>query len=116
MVLVNCPLKQNDIIKLIEEYKVNDENVFSLKSKKGVQLYFDSKINNDDKFINVIFHCARSQQRGPSAALKLLRSLNDDDINKIKILILRGGFNHWQEIYGNDDTVTEDYIPSMWEW
>lgn len=66
--------------------------------------------------INVVFHCAQSQQRGPSAALKLLRSLDADEKKRITVWVLRGGFNHWQDVYGEDDTVTEDYAPDLWTW
>ena len=48
MVLVSCPLKQDDIVKLIEEHRINDEKVFALHNRKGVNLYFDSKIENDE--------------------------------------------------------------------
>lgn len=54
MVLVSCPLKQNDIINLIEEYRINDEKIFFFKSKKGIQLYFDSKVDSDEKACLII--------------------------------------------------------------
>lgn len=70
--------------------------------------------------IDVIFHCAQSQQRGPSAALLFLRYLNGikegNVIDKYRIYVLRGGFNHWQDVYGTDDLVTEDYVQDLWSW
>ncbi|EDO19178.1 hypothetical protein Kpol_1050p35 [Vanderwaltozyma polyspora DSM 70294] len=66
--------------------------------------------------MNVVFHCAQSQQRGPSAAMKLLRWLDDEQLQHYQISILRGGFNYWQDIYGSDSTVTEDYKPDLWSW
>ena len=49
MVLVSYPLKQDDIVKLIEEHRINGEKVFALHNRKGVNLYFDSKIENDEE-------------------------------------------------------------------
>ncbi|SCU79143.1 LAFA_0B01046g1_1 [Lachancea sp. 'fantastica'] len=64
--------------------------------------------------VNCVFHCALSQQRGPSAAMKFLRQLGDDDLSKFKIYVLRGGFNHWQSLYGEDQSVTESYQKDLW--
>lgn len=66
--------------------------------------------------VNVVFHCAQSQQRGPSAALKFLRSLSQEEQKHLVIWVLRGGFNHWQDEYGEDETVTEGYTPELWGW
>lgn len=72
--------------------------------------------NSNDACINVVFHCAQSQQRGPSAAMKFLREIPDPDLDKFEVCVLRGGFNNWQDLYGEDSTVTEDYRPELWTW
>ncbi|SCJ71240.1 Uncharacterised protein [uncultured Clostridium sp.] len=82
MVLVSCPLKQDDIIKLIEEYRVNDEKLFSLKSKKGVQLYFDSKINNDEA-CGIIKNIIKSYKYGPALMYNVV-TCDGDKINWYK--------------------------------
>lgn len=59
----------------------------------------------------IIFHCALSQQRGPSSALRYLRerermsekgqlgiNADGDDI-KQRVYVLEGGFQKWQELY-----------------
>lgn len=53
----------------------------------------------------VVFHCALSQQRGPSSALKYLRQrdlLNGADAekeaSKQTVYVLEGGFQKWQEV------------------
>ena len=61
-----------------------------------------------------MFHCALSQQRGPSAALKFLRSLKDDD--EFNVYVLRGGFFEWQRVYGKDKSVTLDYDSNYWKY
>lgn len=82
MVLVNCPLKQNDIIKLIEEYEVNEEKLFSLKSRKGVQLYFDSKINNDEA-CSIIKGVIKSYKYSPALVYNVV-TCDGDKINWYK--------------------------------
>ncbi|KAG0670341.1 hypothetical protein C6P45_002474 [Maudiozyma exigua] len=69
-------------------------------------------IINDDIGI-VVFHCAQSQQRGPSAALKFMRFLNIDDT--VKVRVLRGGFIEWQSLYRNDPSLVEAYVADLWE-
>lgn len=69
-----------------------------------------------DEVMNVVFHCAQSQQRGPSAAMKFLRLLSDQELDHFKVWVLRDGFNHWQDVYGEDSTVTEGYEPDLWSW
>lgn len=49
----------------------------------------------------VVFHCALSQQRGPSSALKYLRERErlgeKEAAEKQRVYILEGGFQKWQE-------------------
>ncbi|CAG7562708.1 unnamed protein product [Fusarium equiseti] len=69
----------------------------------------------------VVFHCALSQQRGPSAALKylrerdgLLRSMGEEAKNQ-DVYILERGFSGWQEVYGEDERLTEGYVKDLWD-
>lgn len=70
---------------------------------------------DNETVINCVFHCAMSQQRGPSSAMKFLRSIPESELANFQIWILKGGFNHWQTLYGLDDSVTESYIPDLWK-
>jgi rhodanese-related sulfurtransferase len=92
----------------------------------------------------VVFHCALSQQRGPSAAAKYARERERQQRQKYmmedattdltvkigggafvesngpasqeqKVLILTGGFVEWQEKYGMNEALTEGYVPDIWE-
>jgi len=88
----------------------------------------------------VVFHCALSQQRGPSAALRYLRERGrifgpestavdsddagvgegkaEDDPGRVKrqeVYVLDGGFAAWQEKYGTDERLTENYNQELWE-
>lgn len=84
----------------------------------------------------VVFHCALSQQRGPSAALRYLREKERLDGEKVeeseiggdggdegrdsngrqKVVVLRGGFTEWQEKYGADKDLTEKWDKELWEF
>ena len=69
----------------------------------------------------VVFHCALSQQRGPSAALRYLREKerldpkSGDGEGKVqRVYVLKGGFTEWQEKYGEDQKLTEGYQKDIW--
>ncbi|WPG99317.1 Hypothetical protein R9X50_00213000 [Acrodontium crateriforme] len=66
----------------------------------------------------VVFHCALSQQRGPSSALNYLRErdrlLGADAKNSQDVYVLEGGFSKWQEKYGEDEELTEGYVKDLW--
>lgn len=92
-----------------------------------------------------MFHCALSQQRGPSAALRYLREkgrlegkTEEEVVGKDKeegteggkeeggekegkkkeqkVLVLDGGFVKWQEKYGPDKRLTEAWVKDVWEF
>ena len=82
---------------------------------------------NDKKV--VVFHCALSQQRGPTAALKYLRekgpllsknkiapaSTEDGEPVEQQVYVLDRGFVGWQEVYGEDERLTEGYRKELWK-
>ncbi|GAP84746.1 putative phosphoprotein phosphatase-like protein [Rosellinia necatrix] len=77
----------------------------------------------------VVFHCALSQQRGPSAALQYLRQKQAATANAKatspgegvgraeaqRVYVLDQGFVGWQEVYGSDDRLTDGYRKELWE-
>jgi Cdc25 family phosphatase len=87
----------------------------------------------------VVFHCALSQQRGPSAAAKYARErerqerqrwamesgepeggsstadTSEADKEFQRVFVLEGGFVKWQEKYGVDKRLTEAYAKDIWE-
>lgn len=81
---------------------------------KAQQLLQRLREQHGTQVVNCVFHCALSQQRGPSAALKFLRSVPDSELSKLRIWVLRGGFNHWQSLYGEDASVTEGFQKDLW--
>lgn len=65
---------------------------------------------------DIVFHCALSQQRGPSSALKFLRTVDQEWLKQRNVWILRGGFVNWQQHYGEDKQLTEGYIKDIWKY
>ncbi|KAK1659548.1 Rhodanese-like domain-containing protein [Colletotrichum godetiae] len=77
----------------------------------------------------VVFHCALSQQRGPSAALRYLRERDQNLASKASsgsaedsaatepqtVYVLDRGFVGWQETYGGDEQLTEGYSKELWK-
>ncbi|KAI9732593.1 MAG: hypothetical protein M1834_003929 [Cirrosporium novae-zelandiae] len=71
----------------------------------------------DKKFL--IFHCALSQERGPSAALRYMRERErmlggHGKDEEQEVFVLDRGFVGWQEIYGEDARLTEAYAKDIW--
>lgn len=79
-----------------------------------------------------MFHCALSQQRGPSAALRYLRERErllgaipksteqrsedkEKEIKEQKVYVLDRGFVGWQESFGEDERLTEGYRKELWK-
>ncbi|PLN83256.1 Rhodanese-like domain-containing protein [Aspergillus taichungensis] len=69
----------------------------------------------------VVFHCALSQQRGPSAALRYARErervlgAEEAAASGQEVFVLEGGFVEWQEKYGKDVRLTEAYAEDVWK-
>jgi Cdc25 family phosphatase len=75
----------------------------------------------------VVFHCALSQQRGPTAALRYLRerdgiyrSLGQSEKKPGEssgqmVYVLDEGFTNWQRLYGEDERLTENYSKELWQ-
>jgi len=80
----------------------------------------------------VIFHCALSQQRGPTAA-KLYAHRREDKLyagtlksrlpfgdeaqtreEAQEVVILEGGFKAWAEAFKGDQTLVQGYDPALW--
>ncbi|KAM3470885.1 hypothetical protein MY5147_006139 [Beauveria neobassiana] len=66
----------------------------------------------------VVFHCALSQQRGPSAALRYLRertaTSSSGESSQQEVLVLDRGFEGWRQVYGEDERLTEGYRKDLW--
>lgn len=80
----------------------------------------------------VIFHCALSQQRGPTAA-KLYANVREDKLMNGKldsslpfgdearargeaqeVIVVEGGFKRWIQEFKDDPSLVEGYISQFW--
>ncbi|KAK7206517.1 Rhodanese-like domain-containing protein [Myxozyma melibiosi] len=68
-------------------------------------------------FSTVVFHCALSQQRGPSAANMYARyaEMIGSAPTTQSVYVLRGGFTEWQQEFGSDGRLTEAYDEKLWK-
>ncbi|KAH3675529.1 hypothetical protein WICMUC_002618 [Wickerhamomyces mucosus] len=72
-----------------------------------------TKINDSD---DIVFHCALSQQRGPSTALKFMRAVDQNWLKDRNVYVLKGGFANWQQHYGEDERLTDGYKKDIWQF
>jgi len=67
----------------------------------------------------VIFHCALSQSRGPTATRqykKRRNQLREDDDTPQDVLILRGGFTDFQAKFKDDPELVENWSKDIWSF
>ena len=91
----------------------------------------------------VVFHCALSQERGPSAALRYMKErqrkaekgelpggvmtkveerkeegekmpVSEAKVGEQEVYVLDKGFVGWQRKYGDDERLTEGYVADLW--
>jgi hypothetical protein len=53
MILVNCAWRQDDIIKVVESLRVDDQNVFKVIKVEGIRIFFDTFLE-DIKAVKMI--------------------------------------------------------------
>ena len=54
MILVNCALSQDQVIKIVEEMEIDGQKHFKFKNKQGLKLHFDSTYSDDSKAAGLI--------------------------------------------------------------
>ncbi len=54
MILVNCALSQDEVIKIVEEMEIDGQKHFKFKNKQGLKLHFDSTYGDDNKAAGLI--------------------------------------------------------------
>eukprot|EP00466_Bigelowiella_natans_P009814 jgi/Bigna1/137874/aug1.41_g12582 len=95
-----------------------DEKSVQVILKKAEQIIQDRKENSGDKPVDVIFHCMESARRGPRCARRLFEALDvleTDETQKIRILVLQGGFDQWiRKFFKTRRELIEDYDDEYW--
>ncbi len=54
MIIVNCALRQDDIVGIIENIEIENEKVFKCSKKQGLQLYFECNLSDEQKAASII--------------------------------------------------------------
>jgi hypothetical protein len=54
MLVVNCALKQDEVIKVVETIEVEGATPFKFVKKQGLKLYFESGMSDTEKAIALV--------------------------------------------------------------
>ncbi|NME82712.1 hypothetical protein [Clostridium sp. SM-530-WT-3G] len=54
MILINCALRQDEVIKMVEDMEIDGQKHFKFKNKQGLKLHFDSTYDDDSKAAKLI--------------------------------------------------------------
>ena len=49
MIIVNCALRQDDIVAIVENIEVENEKVFKFIKKQGLQIHFECSLSDQQK-------------------------------------------------------------------
>lgn len=64
MIIVNCALRQDDVIKIVEEIEVEGEKVFKFVKKEGLKLFFDCSLEDSAKAATIAKQAIKDTQLG----------------------------------------------------
>jgi hypothetical protein len=53
MIIVNCALRQDDIVGIVENIEVENEKVFKFVKKQGLQLHFDCSLSDAQNAVTI---------------------------------------------------------------
>ncbi|WP_297424247.1 hypothetical protein [Clostridium sp.] len=54
MIIVNCALRQDDIIQIVENIEIENQKVFKYVKKEGLKIIFDSSYGDDQKAAPIV--------------------------------------------------------------
>lgn len=64
MIIVNCALRQDDIVSIVENIEVENEKVFKFVKKQGLQIHFDCNISNQQEGVTVVKQAIKNTELG----------------------------------------------------
>jgi len=53
MIIVNCALRQDDIVSIVENIEVENEKVFKFVKKQGLQIHFDCSLTDSQNAASI---------------------------------------------------------------
>lgn len=54
MIMVNCALRQDDIIGIVEGIEIENEKVLKFVKKQGLQIYFDCSLSDESNVAAIV--------------------------------------------------------------
>ena len=82
MILVNCALRQDDIVAIVEAVEFEGKKPFKLNKKQGIQLYFDADVADSQAAAKEIKAAIKATEVGRAL---LMLQLNNYIINKRRL-------------------------------
>ena len=64
MIIVNCALRQDDIIGIVENIEVENEKVFKFVKKQGLQIHFDCSLSDTQNAPSIVKKEIKDTQLG----------------------------------------------------
>jgi len=55
MVIVNCALRQDDIIKIVENIEIESEKIFKYVKKQGIRIFFECNFSDIEKACSIAY-------------------------------------------------------------
>lgn len=53
MIIVNCALRQNDIIEIVEDIEIEKKKIFKFVNKKGIRIFFECDYSDIEKACHI---------------------------------------------------------------
>jgi len=64
MIIVNCALRQDDIIGIVENIEIENEKVFKFSKKQGLQIHFECNFSDAQKAASVAKQAIKDTELG----------------------------------------------------
>ena len=64
MIIVNCALRQDDIIAIVENLEVESEKPFKFVKKQGLQLHFDCSLSDQNSAASMVKNQIKATELG----------------------------------------------------
>lgn len=64
MIIVNCALRQEDIIDIVETIEFENEKAFNFIKKEGIKLYFESNFSDEKNACSTIKQTIKNSDWG----------------------------------------------------
>jgi hypothetical protein len=64
MILVNCALRQDDIINIVENIEVENEKIFKFAKKEGIKIFFECSLSDQQNAATIAKQAIKNTELG----------------------------------------------------